>query len=175
MLRVAVKSGAHTIIGENVPNLLTINGGADFEAVKLALREYGFHYISWRTLNAREFKLPQDRNRLFIVASKQSDQALALHCEVPRHNTDRQTLDVHGFYWTGGKRSIDTPIGPYNPDWAFVTEREEKLYFVRETKSTLDSEERRTKENQKIACGRRHFETLGIDFDVVTALSEVSM
>ena len=26
---------------------------------------------------------------------------------------------------------IDTPTGPYNPDWAFVTEREERLYFVR--------------------------------------------
>ena len=70
---------------------------------------------------------------------------------------------------------IDTPIGPYNPDWAFVTEREERLYFVRETKSTLDSEERHTKENQKITCGRRHFEALGVDFDVVTKLSEVSM
>ena len=30
---------------------------------------------------------------------------------------------------------IDTPIDTYNPDWAFVTERDEKLYFVRETKS----------------------------------------
>jgi type III restriction enzyme len=70
---------------------------------------------------------------------------------------------------------IDTPIGPYNPDWAFVTEREEKLYFVRETKSTLDSEERRTKENQKIACGRKHFATLGVDYDVVTSLAEVAM
>ncbi|MBI0434200.1 DEAD/DEAH box helicase family protein [Roseomonas sp. KE0001] len=70
---------------------------------------------------------------------------------------------------------IDTPIGSYNPDWAFVTEREEKLYFVRETKSTLDSEERRTKENQKIACGRRHFETIGVNFDVVTSLTEVAI
>ena len=70
---------------------------------------------------------------------------------------------------------IDTPIGPYNPDWAFVTGREEKLYFVRETKSTLDSEERRTKENEKIACGRKHFGALGVDYDVVTSLSEVSM
>lgn len=68
---------------------------------------------------------------------------------------------------------IDTPIGPYNPDWAFITEREEKLYFVRETKSTLDSEERRTNENQKILCGKRHFETIGVDFDVVTSLAEV--
>ena len=70
---------------------------------------------------------------------------------------------------------IDTPIGPYNPDWAFVTEREENLYFVRETKSTLDSEEHRTKENQRIACGRKHFGALGVDYDVVTSLSEVSM
>lgn len=70
---------------------------------------------------------------------------------------------------------IDTPIGPYNPDWAFVTERHEKLYFVRETKSTLDTEERRTKENQKIACGRKHFATLGVDYEVVTSLAEVSM
>ena len=70
---------------------------------------------------------------------------------------------------------IDTPIGPYSPDWAFVTEREEKLYFVRETKSTLDSEERRMKENQKIICGRKHFGALGVDFGVVTSLSEVSI
>lgn len=68
---------------------------------------------------------------------------------------------------------IDTPIGPYNPDWAFVTEHDEKLYFVRETKGTLDSEDRRTKENQKINCGRRHFESLGVDYDVVTSLAEV--
>lgn len=69
---------------------------------------------------------------------------------------------------------IDTPIGSYNPDWAFVTERDEKLYFVRETKSTLDSEERRTKENQKIACGRKHFESIGVDYEVVTSLAEVA-
>ena len=70
---------------------------------------------------------------------------------------------------------IDTPIGPYNPDWAFVTEREEKLYFVRETKSTLDNEELRTKENRKIDCGRKHFGALGVDYGVVTSLSEVNM
>ena len=70
---------------------------------------------------------------------------------------------------------IDTPIGPYNPDWAFVTEREERLYFVRETKSTSDSEARRTQENQKTACGKRHFEALKVDFDVATRFSEVAM
>ncbi len=66
---------------------------------------------------------------------------------------------------------IDTPIGSYNPDWAFVTEREEKLYFVRETESTLGSEERGTKEN----CARRYFGTIGVDFDIVTSLVEVAI
>ena len=70
---------------------------------------------------------------------------------------------------------IDTPIGPYNPDWAFVTERDKRLYFVRETKSTLDSEERRVKENKKIVCGRKHFGAIDVDYDVVTSLSEVPM
>ncbi len=69
---------------------------------------------------------------------------------------------------------IDTPIGPYNPDWAFITHRDEKLYFVRETKSTLDNQERRTKENQKILCGKRHFETIDVDYEVVTKLAEIA-
>jgi type III restriction enzyme len=69
---------------------------------------------------------------------------------------------------------IDTPIGTYNPDWAFVAERDEKLYFVRETKGSLDGEDRRTKENQKIACGRKHFDSLGVDYGVVTSLAEVA-
>lgn len=69
--------------------------------------------------------------------------------------------------------TIDTPLGTYNPDWAFVTERNEKLYFVRETKSTLDSVERKTTENQKIECGKSHFKTIGVDYGIVTKLSEV--
>lgn len=57
--------------------------------------------------------------------------------------------NVRLFVKLPGWFKINTPIGPYNPDWAFVTERNEKLYFVRETKSTLDSEERCTKKTRK--------------------------
>ena len=39
----------------------------------------------------------------------------------------------------------------------------------------LDNEERRTKENKKIACGRKHLTSLGVDYDVVTSLSEVAI
>lgn len=106
MLRVAIASGAHTIVGENVPNLLTLKGGDDFEAAKLAVRSHGFNHIAWRLLNAREFGLPQDRSRLFIVASKHPSYALGLHSEIPGELRPKDTPNVHGFYWTGGKRSI---------------------------------------------------------------------
>ena len=106
MLRIAVSSGAHTIVGENVPNLLKLHGGRDFDVVKTALMEAGFPFISWRTLNARQFGLPQNRNRLFIVASKKSALAEALHAKIPSHENNNGSFNVHGFYWTGGKRSL---------------------------------------------------------------------
>lgn len=68
---------------------------------------------------------------------------------------------------------IDTPIGSYNPDWAFVTAHDEKLYFVRETKGSRNSEDLRKKENQKIMCGESHFKAIDVDYAVVTKLSEV--
>jgi type III restriction enzyme len=67
---------------------------------------------------------------------------------------------------------VDTPLGTYNPDWAILTEREKKLYMVRETKSTTDNDKRRESENKKIQCGKKHFDTIGVDFKVVTNLRE---
>ena len=79
--------------------------------------------------------------------------------------------------------TVPTPIGDYNPDWAIVKEDrdaygeptgKENLYFVRETKSTTDSEELRLREERKINCGTRHFrDALGVDYDVVTSAEEV--
>ncbi|MCH7228999.1 DEAD/DEAH box helicase family protein [Haloferula sp. A504] len=63
---------------------------------------------------------------------------------------------------------IPTPVGPYNPDWAIVTGDENKVYLVRETKSTSDPNARRDRENQKIKFGKRHFEALSaVEADAV--------
>lgn len=67
---------------------------------------------------------------------------------------------------------VKTPIGDYNPDWAIVAEQDNKVYLVRETKSSLDDDKRRTSENQKIKCGKKHFQTLGVDFKTVTNAAE---
>ena len=59
--------------------------------------------------------------------------------------------------------SIDTPLGPYNPDWAFVTKSEE-LYFVAETKGSIDAGDLRHSEHQKIRCAEKHFEQLDVNY-----------
>lgn len=51
---------------ENVPRLLSINGGRDMAAVIGALVDCGFG-ISWRVLDAQHFGVPQRRRRVFIV------------------------------------------------------------------------------------------------------------
>ena len=102
MLRVARSSGSHTIVGENVPNLLTINGGHDFKVVLDALVAEGYPHVAWRILNARAFGLPQERRRLFIVASKIKKRAEALHTNIPALPIQKPTRLAYGFYWTGG-------------------------------------------------------------------------
>jgi len=67
---------------------------------------------------------------------------------------------------------VDTPVGPYNPDWAIVTEGEEKLYLIRETKSTRDLAGLRDSERDKVQCGMKHFEAIGVNYAVVTNLDE---
>ena len=69
---------------------------------------------------------------------------------------------------------VDTPLGPYNPDWAILLQGDaEKLYLVRETKGTMATDELRRIEQQKIACGRKHFAAIDIDFAVTTGVPDM--
>ena len=68
---------------------------------------------------------------------------------------------------------IDTPVGGYNPDWAIVKHDGQVLYLVRETKSTRNYLKLRIQEADKVRCGAKHFEELGVSFDVVVSADEV--
>jgi type III restriction enzyme len=68
---------------------------------------------------------------------------------------------------------IDTPVGKYNPDWAILKHDGQALYLVRETKGTRDFLKLRTGEADKVRCGQRHFDTLGVPFAVVVSADEV--
>jgi type III restriction enzyme len=62
---------------------------------------------------------------------------------------------------------IPTPIGNYIPDWAVLMEKDKRIYFVAETKGTLDKQLLREIEKMKIECGEKHFavfKNLGMEY-----------
>lgn len=76
---------------------------------------------------------------------------------------------------------IPTPVGDYNPDWA-IAFREgsvKHVYFVAETKGSLESLQLKGVENAKIECARKFFASLNakhsheVKYDVVTDYSEL--
>lgn len=67
---------------------------------------------------------------------------------------------------------IPTPVGNYNPDWAIVFDNKnfKYIYFIAETKGSMESMELREVEKAKIECARKHFKCLCSDtvkYDVV--------
>lgn len=74
--------------------------------------------------------------------------------------------DVVMFMKLPAKFLVPTPVGDYNPDWAIVKKdgESERIYMIRETKSTLDRSLLRPKEKAKIEFGEKHFDAIGIDY-----------
>ena len=63
-------------VWENVPGVLSVNGGRDFGAIVRALAELGYG-LAWRVLDARYFGVPQRRRRVFLVGNSRSAAAAA--------------------------------------------------------------------------------------------------
>lgn len=76
--------------------------------------------------------------------------------------------DIKLFMKLPNKFRIPTPVGDYNPDWAIIKVEDgtEHLYLIRETKSSLDPTKRRPSENAKINAAIKHFEAIGVDYNV---------
>lgn len=67
---------------------------------------------------------------------------------------------------------IPTPVGNYNPDWAIVFDNNQfkYIYFIAETKGSMNSLELRDVEKAKIECAKKHFECISngeVKYDVV--------
>lgn len=76
-----------------------------------------------------------------------------------------------GFY-------ISTPVGKYNPDWAIAFNKEHvrHIYFIAETKGSMQTLELREIEQAKINCARKHFTAISdndVRYDVVSNYSEL--
>ena len=67
---------------------------------------------------------------------------------------------------------IPTPLGNYSPDWAIVFDGDKYkyVYFIAETKGSMESLQLKEVEQKKISYARKHFEALGhadIKYDVI--------
>lgn len=64
--RIANKAKPKWIVWENVPGVLSSNGGKDFASLLGALGELGYGF-AYRILDAQHFGVPQRRRRIFVV------------------------------------------------------------------------------------------------------------
>ncbi|MBP3223625.1 MAG: hypothetical protein J6M18_06880 [Actinomycetaceae bacterium] len=75
--------------------------------------------------------------------------------------------------------TIPTPVGNYAPDWAIAfkdTEDVKHIYFVAETKGSLESLELRGVEKAKIACAKKLFNeasTANVRYHEVTCYKDL--
>lgn len=73
--RLLEETKSENFILENVPGLLSSNGGKDFGIVLGALAELGYS-VGWRVFDAQYFGVPQRRRRVFIVGSRSGTERI---------------------------------------------------------------------------------------------------
>ena len=66
-LRLADRKRPRWLVWENVPGVLSSNGGRDFGSILGGMGELGYGY-AYRILDAQYFGVPQRRRRVFVVA-----------------------------------------------------------------------------------------------------------
>ena len=119
----------------------TLKGRLGVNAMKTAHHLYD--HVLYDSANERQFATELD-----------ADANVAVYVKLP-----------HGFY-------ITTPVGRYNPDWAIAFRQGplKHIYFVAETKGSMNSLELREIERSKIHCAREHFKAISganVVYDVV--------
>lgn len=85
---------------------------------------------------------------------------------------DMETGEVLVYAKLPGGFKIPTPVGNYNPDRAIVFNKEDvkHIYFIAETKWSMDSLQLKQTEKMKIEYAKKHFASLGhtdVKYDVV--------
>ncbi len=75
-MRLVGRGLPRTIVLENVHGLLSSHGGRDFTIVLKALDQLGYG-VAWRVLNSKDFGVPQQRRRVFVVGVHRDPRSAA--------------------------------------------------------------------------------------------------
>lgn len=153
---------------------------------KVQVRDISYTIVSGETMSYRkleeqlEKEVIQQLERLYKV--QHADQTISDYIPIDSNieKTWAAKLDndphVEVFVKLPIEYKIPTPFGTYNPDWAYVYNDNgtKKLYLVRETKGVTDVQElERERECAKVQCAQKHYQTLKIDYMVVSENSPV--
>lgn len=99
------------VLLENVPFMLRLGRGAAMNSIVKRLEKMGYKW-AYRVMDTRAFGLPQRRERVFLLASREADPAplLMKGDVIPGGETEYQGRAC-GFYWTEGVRGLGWAIG----------------------------------------------------------------
>lgn len=119
----------------------TLKGQIGVNAMKA--KHHLYDHILYDSMNERKFATELD-----------ADANVSVYVKLPR-----------GFY-------ISTPVGRYSPDWAIAFRKGDvkHVYFVAETKGSMDTLELREVERAKVHCAREHFKAISganVVYDVI--------
>lgn len=133
--------------GTDIFTAPSIKGRLGVNAMKA--KKHLYDHIVYDSVNERDFATDLDTNTDVAVYVKLPD----------------------GFY-------ISTPVGHYNPDWAIAFYRGsvKHIYFVAETKGSMNSMQLRLIEESKIHCAREHFKAISngnVVYDVVDSYTSL--
>ncbi|CAN7516350.1 DNA cytosine methyltransferase [Mesorhizobium caraganae] len=103
------------VILENVPFMLSLDGGRAIRMLTDSLEDMGFSW-AYRTINARAFGLPQRRRRVVLLASKIHDpRPVLLGVDAGSPTTMKRGNSACGFYWTEGNTGLGWAIDALPP------------------------------------------------------------
>lgn len=107
----------------------------------------------------------------YLVYDSQIERDFATNLEQHPGEVEVYAKLPGGFY-------IDTPVGSFNPDWAIVFRNSDvrHIYFVAETKGSMDTLQLKGVEDAKIKCARKHFRAISgnmVKFDFVDSFERL--
>jgi DNA (cytosine-5)-methyltransferase 1 len=94
------------VLLENVPFMLHLDRGAAIRYITSHLERLGYSW-AYRTVDTRSFGLPQRRERVFLLASREESPWTRLYSEsASSHDSPDTDVAPCGFYWTEGNRGL---------------------------------------------------------------------
>lgn len=102
--RVVNEAKPNVFIFENVKGLVNHDGGRTFDIIKSTFDEIGYSY-SYKILNAKDFGVPQHRERIFIVGFRDKKAKFEFPQPQELHLTMQDLLEDHpsSKYWLKSK------------------------------------------------------------------------